>query len=85
VIRPWRSYRVRTYTVSIESRESRPFSVIKVMRGLGYLEGHGSIPKVLLSTQRRSMRVIVDEGIGETSPLWQQFQAWLGERQADIV
>lgn len=31
------------------------------------------------------MRVIVDEGIGETSPLWQQFQAWLGERQADIV
>jgi hypothetical protein len=31
------------------------------------------------------MRVIVDEGIGDTSPLWQQFQAWLGERSAEIV
>jgi hypothetical protein len=31
------------------------------------------------------MRVIVDEGIGETSPLWQTFQAWLGNRSAEIV
>jgi hypothetical protein len=31
------------------------------------------------------MRVIVDEGIGDTSPLWQQFQAWLGDRSAEIV
>jgi hypothetical protein len=31
------------------------------------------------------MRVIVDEGIGDTSPLWQQFQAWLGDRPADMV
>ena len=31
------------------------------------------------------MRVIVDEGIGDTSPLWQQFHAWLGERSAEIV
>jgi hypothetical protein len=31
------------------------------------------------------MRVIVDEGIGETSPLWQKFQAWLGSRSADMV
>src|SRR5688572_19331203 len=51
--RPWRSYRVRTYTVSMESRESRSFRVVKVVRGLGYLEDHGSIPKVLLSTQRK--------------------------------
>ena len=76
---------VRTYTVSMESRENRPFSVVKVVRGLGDLEDHGAIPKVLLSTQRRSMRVIVDEGPGETSPLWQQFQTWLGERRANIV
>jgi hypothetical protein len=31
------------------------------------------------------MRVIVDEGIGETSPLWQTFRAWLGNRSAEIV
>jgi hypothetical protein len=31
------------------------------------------------------MQVIVDEGIGESSPLWQQFQAWLGDRSAEIV
>jgi len=31
------------------------------------------------------MRVIVDEGIGDTSPLWQTFQAWLGHRSAEIV
>jgi predicted nuclease of predicted toxin-antitoxin system len=31
------------------------------------------------------MRVIVDEGIGESSPLWQRFRAWLGHRSAEIV
>jgi hypothetical protein len=31
------------------------------------------------------MQVIVDEGIGETSPLWRQFQAWLGPRRVEIV
>jgi len=31
------------------------------------------------------MRVVVDEGIGGTSPLWQQFQAWLGGRDAEVV
>ncbi len=31
------------------------------------------------------MQVIVDEGIGESSPLWQRFQAWLGLRSAEIV
>jgi hypothetical protein len=31
------------------------------------------------------MRVIVDEGIGDTSSLWQQFQVWLGDRSAEIV
>ena len=31
------------------------------------------------------MRVMVDEGIGNTSPLWHLFQAWLGSRSADIV
>src|SRR5918996_1244805 len=31
------------------------------------------------------MQVIVDEGIGETSPLWQQFQAWLGPRSVEII
>jgi len=31
------------------------------------------------------MRVIVDEGIGDRSPLWQQFHAWLGDRSAEIV
>jgi len=31
------------------------------------------------------MQVIVDEGIGETSPLWQQFQAWLGPRSVEIM
>jgi hypothetical protein len=31
------------------------------------------------------MRVIVDEGTSKTSPLWHQFQAWLGKRPADIV
>jgi hypothetical protein len=30
------------------------------------------------------MQVIVDEGIGESSPLWQRFQAWLGPRSAKI-
>jgi hypothetical protein len=31
------------------------------------------------------MQVIVDEGIGESAPLWQQWQAWLGDRSAEIV
>ena len=31
------------------------------------------------------MRVIIDEGVGEASPLWQMFQTWLGARQADLV
>jgi hypothetical protein len=31
------------------------------------------------------MQVIVDEGIGETSPIWRQFQAWLGLRSVEIV
>ena len=31
------------------------------------------------------MRVIVDEGIGDTSPLWQMFQGWLGHRSAEIL
>lgn len=35
--------------------------------------------------QGRDMQVLVDEGIGERSPLWQRFQAWLGHRRADIV
>src|SRR5262245_27640945 len=32
-----------------------------------------------------AMHVIVDEGIGDRSPLWQQFHAWLGDRAAEIV
>jgi hypothetical protein len=31
------------------------------------------------------MRVMVDKGIGNTSPLWHLFQAWLGSRSTDIV
>ncbi len=31
------------------------------------------------------MRVIVDEGIGESSPLWLSFQTWLSGRPADVV
>jgi hypothetical protein len=31
------------------------------------------------------MRVIVDEGSGDTSSLWHQFQVWLGDRSAEIV
>jgi hypothetical protein len=31
------------------------------------------------------MRVMVDEDIGNTSPLWHLFQAWLGRRSTDIV
>jgi len=29
------------------------------------------------------MRVIVDEGVSQTSPLWQQFQTWLGTDSAE--
>ncbi len=31
------------------------------------------------------MRVIVDEGLSPTSPLWRQFQDWLGTRSAEVV
>jgi len=31
------------------------------------------------------MRVIVDEGVSQTSPLWQQFQTWLGTDVAEVL
>ncbi len=31
------------------------------------------------------MRVIVDEGIGESSIIWQLFQTWLGHRPAELI